>query len=63
MRFRETRFYELDQLKSNFEKGIVSKKAYEYNVKYFNDYMVYKSDSETQKLIKEFELDRYIGKV
>jgi len=51
--------HELNQFQADYEKGIISKEVYEYNVKYYNELMEFKKTPETQELLKNLELENF----
>lgn len=50
------RYHELDQFSADYKRGIISKKTYDYNVKYFNRIMEYEKNPKAQELIERLGL-------
>ncbi|UCH94842.1 MAG: asparagine synthase [Candidatus Aminicenantes bacterium] len=52
--------HELNQFQADFEKGVISKQVYDYNVKYYNELMEFKKTPETEKLLTDLGLEKYL---
>ncbi|MGD2087999.1 MAG: hypothetical protein PVH61_17605 [Candidatus Aminicenantes bacterium] len=50
--------HELDQFQADYEKGVINKDVYDYNVKYYNKLMAFKKTPETEKLLTDLGLEK-----